>query len=255
MFNKLKAGVIASLVYAACIIPAMALDFTFYAINSSPAGYTQNEQQQGYYVEILHRVAKRLDLVDPKVVIAPYPRIVNALIRNQDGVVVTCLFPNESFTENIYQPRKVASFQTSIVSLPDAPINWDNLAGKKIGTLRGASKVYGEIFHQAVEDEQLKLVAMSSYSQALKMLEAKRIDGFAGSLGVILSLADQQQLALAAPANITKRDSMITISVSPSVKNGNEVVAQVDEIIQQMIASGEIQDIVERYLPDEIQQR
>jgi ABC-type amino acid transport substrate-binding protein len=229
--------------------------YRFYALNSKPAGFEEGGEPKGYYADILKLVAQRLALDDAKVAVVPYPRIVNELLHNEQGVVISCLFPNKKFDQSIHQPIAVASFQTAVVSLADKPFTWDNFEGKRVASLRGASKVYGLKLYDAAEQGQVTMLSASTYSQALKLLEAGRVDGFAGNLGLISNLAQEMDIELAQPAYLTSTKSYITISIAPNTANAEQILQDIELSVQQLLKSGEIQDIVESYLPKAIQER
>lgn len=240
--------------FSYCLSAMQSGDFyRFYALNSKPAGYMEDGEAKGYYVDILKLLAQRMALDDGKVSVVPYPRIINQLMHNEQGVVISCLFPNKKFAGVIHQPIAVASFQTAVVSLADKPFTWDNFEGKKVASLRGASKVYGKILHDAAEQEKVTMMSASTYSQALRLLEAGRIDGFAGSLAIIFSLAQAMEIELAEPAYLNTAHSYITISIAPNTANAKHILQNIESHIQQLLISGEIQDILDSYLPKSVQ--
>lgn len=229
--------------------------FKFYAIGVSPAGFKEGKEVKGYYVDVLKRVGEQLGIAEPKMFLGPYPRLLKALNDNNAGFVLTCLFPSGKFNENVKQPTKVGHFTTGIISLKGSPLTWDTIKGKRIATVKGASKVYGGKFHTAVENKTFKLVSVTDYDQAMKMLKANRIDGFAGNVAPLLNRAKAINLDIDEPLVITEKVSMITVSVAPGTPNGEETVAKIGKIVDDMLASGEIQDIIESYLPEAVQPR
>ena len=232
-----------------------AADFKFYAINSSPAGFKDGTGVKGYYVDILKRVGEELGIASPKISLGPYPRLLKALNKNNKGYVLTCLFPSPKFGDKVVQPSKVGHFTTGIISMKGSPLSWDAIKGKRIATVKGASKVYGQKFHENVENKIIKLVSVTDYSQGMKMLKANRVDGFAGSLGPILKQVKAVGLDIEEPLKITDKVSMITVSVAPGTENGEAMVAKISKIVEKMLASGEIQNIIESYLPEAVQLR
>jgi len=234
---------------------AFSTDFTYYGISTTPAAFKDGNDIKGYYAEILQRVGEELGQGDIKVNLAAYPRIFHALNENTSGFVLTCLFPNAKFNDKIHQPIKVAHFKTGIISMSGKPFTWDNYSGKNVATVKGASAVYGAKFHDLVESGDIKITSVTDYDQAMKMLQAGRIDGFAGNLGPMIKEVKKDGLDIAEPAVITEKISMITISAAPGTPNIDETVAKVKMIVEGMLASGEIQDIIEKYLPDEVQPR
>jgi ABC-type amino acid transport substrate-binding protein len=236
-------------------IKVIAANFAFYAINSSPAAYYKDNAVRGYYADILARVAQELGISDVKITLAPYPRIVHELNSNTQGFVLTCLFPSGLFNQKVHQPSHVGLFQTGIISMQNSPINWDNIQGKRVATVKGASEVYGSKFHDKVTNGEITLVSVTDYSQALKMLSTNRIDGFAGNLGPILSAAKSENIPLAPPAVITEKRSMITVSVALGTPDGDKMVAKIGKIVSNLLKTGEIQDIIEKYLPEDKQPR
>lgn len=230
-------------------------NFSFYSINVAPSGYKDGSEVKGYYVDILKRIGEELGVADAKVSLAPYPRLLKALNDNSSGFVLTCLFPSGKFNEKVSQPTKIGHFTTGIISLKGNPLSWDSVNGKRIATIKGASKVYGGKFHQKVEDKTIKLVSVGDYDQALKMLKAKRIDGFAGNLAPLLNRAKSINLDIDEPLVITEKVSMITISAAPGTANVDATVAKIGAIVDAMLASGEIQNIIESYLPEAVQPR
>lgn len=229
--------------------------FKFYAIDVSPAGFTEGKEVKGYYVDILKRVGEELGIANPKMFLGPYLRLLKALNDNNSGFVLTCLFPSGKFNEKIKQPTKVGHFTTGVISLKGSPLSWDTIQGKRIATVKGASKVYGGKLHAAVENKTIKLVPVTNYEQAMKMLKAHRIDGFAGNLAPLLNRAKAMNLDIEKPLVITEKVSMITVSVAQGTPNGEETVAKIGGIVDAMLASGEIQDIIESYLPEAVQPR
>jgi ABC-type amino acid transport substrate-binding protein len=243
------------LAFVSMSFTSTAEDFQFYAINSSPAGFKDGTGVKGYYVDILKRVSEELGVTSPKISLGPYPRLLKALNENSKGYVLTCLFPSPKFGDKVSQPSKVAHFTTGIITMKGSPLSWDAMKGKRIATVKGASKVYGQKFHEYVENKTIKLVSVTDYSQAMKMLKANRIDGFAGNLGPILNQVKAVGLDIAEPLVITEKVSMITVSVAPGTENGDAMVAKIGKIVESMLASGEIQDIIESYLPEAKQPR
>lgn len=234
---------------------AFAVDYAFYSLNSKPAGFNDGGTVKGYYADILKRLGAELGVADPKVNLGPYPRVLKALNDNANGIVITILFPSGRFSEKVNQPADVGHFETGIISMKNAPVNWDNIAGKRISTVKGASKVYGDKFHTMTEDGTIKLGSVTDYNQAIKMLSVGRIDGFAGSLGPILNDVKGRGLDIAPPAVITNKISKITISVAPGTPDGAALVSKIGQIVDGMRASGEIQGIIEGYLPEAKQPR
>lgn len=232
-----------------------ATEFTFYSLNSKPASYQDGGRVVGYYADVLRRVGEELGLGQVKINMGPYPRIAHALNENSNGIVVTCLFPSSAFQERVHQPTSVGTFETGIISLKNFPLSWDSINGKRVATVRGASKVYGDKFHKLVQDGSITLVSVTDYAQAMKMLGAGRIDGFASNLGPTLAQVKSQKLDISDPLVITEKVSMITVSVAPGTADGDKIVTQIGEIVDKMRASGEIQDIIEKYLPDAKQPR
>lgn len=232
-----------------------AQEFNFYSMNVSPAGYKEGGAVKGYYADILKRVGEELGVADVKVTLGPYPRLLKALNDNTSGFVLTCLFPSNRFNELVKQPNKVGYFTTGIVTLKGSPLTWDTITGKKIATVKGASKVYGDTFHSQVESGAIKLVSVTDYDQAIKMLKAGRIDGFAGNLAPLLNRVKAVKLDIDEPLVITEKVSMITVSVAPGTADADATVAKIGDIVNKMIASGEIQNIIESYLPEAVQPR
>lgn len=229
--------------------------FKFYAMGVSPAGFKEGKEVKGYYVDILKRVGEELGVTDPKMFLGPYPRLLKALNENNSGFVLTCLFPSDKFNEKVQQPAKVGNFATGVISLKGSPLTWDTIKGKRIATVKGASKVYGGKFHNVVESNTIEFVTVTDYEQGIKMLKAHRIDGFAGSLAPLLSGTKAINLDIDEPLVISNKVSMITVSVAPGTPNGEETVAKIGKIINGLLASGEIQDIIESYLPEAVQPR
>ncbi|MEE1674195.1 transporter substrate-binding domain-containing protein [Agarivorans aestuarii] len=229
--------------------------YRFYALNSKPAGFQEEGETKGYYVDILKLIALSLAVDDAKVAVVPYPRIINELLYNEQGVVISCLFPNKKFDGLVHQPVAVASFQTAVVSLAQNPFTWDSLEGKRVASLRGASKVYGQRLYDAAELGQVTMLSASNYPQALKLLKIGRIDGFAGNLGLISNLAQEMDIELAQPAHLNTTQSYITISIAPDTANAEQILQDIALNVQQLLERGEIQDIVESYLPKAIQER
>lgn len=232
-----------------------AQEFSFYAIGVSPAGYKDGGDVKGYYADILKRVGEELGVADVKISLGPYPRLLKALNENTSGFVLTCLFPSNRFNSQVKQPFKVGHFTTGIVTLKGSPLTWSTVAGKKIATVKGASKVYGDDFHTRVESGEIKLISVTDYEQAFKMIKAGRIDGFAGNLAPILNRVKAIKLDIDEPLIITEKVSQITVSVAPGTPNADATVAKIGEIVKGMINSGEIQDIIESYLPEATQPR
>lgn len=229
--------------------------FKFYAIGVSSVGFKEAKESRGYYADILKRVSEELGISDPQIFLGPYPRLLKALNGNNSGFVLTCLFPSDDFNEKVKQPAAVGVFTTGIISLKGSPLNWDTIKGKRIATVKGASKVYGDKFHRAVENKTIQLVSVTGYDQALKMLNINRIDGFAGNLAPILNRAKAINVDIDEPLVIAEKTSMLTVSVAPGTKNGEETVAKIRDIVEAMLASGEIQNIIEAYLPEAKQPR
>lgn len=232
-----------------------AANFSYYAINVNPAAYQEGAVTKGYYAEILQRIAKELGQENAKINLAAYPRILHALNENTSGYVLTCLFPSSKFNEKVQQPSKVGHFQTGIISMNSSPFTWENAKGKKIATVKGASKVYGEKFHSMIESGEIKLAPVTDYKQAVSMLVAGRIDGFAGNLGPLLARIKSENIDIAEPAIITEKISKITVSIAPGTPDGDATLAKINEIVTKLLASGEIQGIIEKYLPDAPQPR
>lgn len=249
-----KKGLFASVLALVFSAQAFAVDYSFYALDSKPGGFNEGGVVKGYYADILTRIGEELGVV-PKVTIAPYARILGAMNENTSGVAMTILFPSPAFGELVSQPVEVGHFDTAVVSMSNNPVTWDNIDGKRIASIKGASKVYGAKLHDKVEAGEIKMGSMASYDQALKMLAAGRIDGFAGSLAPMLSEIRNKGIDIAEPAIIANKISRITISVAPGTADGDAIVAQISDIVNGMIASGEIQDIIESYLPDAVQPR
>lgn len=247
--------IIASTITILLTCQAYSAEFSYYAMNVNPAAYQEGGVTKGYYAEILQRIAKELGQDTVKINLAAYPRILHALNENNSGYVLTCLFPSSKFNEKVNQPSKVGHFQTGIVSMKSSPFTWENAKGKKVATVKGASKVYGKKFHDMIESGEIKLTPVTDYKQAISMLSAGRIDGFAGNLGPLLARIKSENIDIAEPAIITEKISNITISVAPGTPDGDETLAKINDIVTKLLASGEIQDIIEKYLPDAPQPR
>ena len=247
--------IIASAVATLLTCQAYAADFSYYAINVNPAAYQEGAVTKGFYAEILQRIAKELGQNNIKINLAAYPRILHALNENTSGYVLTCLFPSPKFNEKVHQPSKIGNFQTGIISMKNSPLTWENAKGKKVATVKGASKVYGEKFHNMVENGDINLISTTDYKQAVSMLVAGRIDGFAGNLGPLLSKIKSENIDIAEPAIITEKISNITISVAPGTPDGDATIDKINGIVTKLLANGEIQDIIEKYLPNSPQPR
>ncbi|MGY5452713.1 substrate-binding periplasmic protein [Agarivorans sp. MS3-6] len=234
---------------------AEAETFSYYSINFTPAAYQSDDGITGYYADILRRVAEELGQNPIDINLVPYPRMARILNNNQNEVIIACLFPSANFKPHIYQPTSVGTFETAVVTLQNSPLNWDSIIDKRVATVRGASKVYGEKFHDLVLNNSIKLIAVKDYYQGIQMLKAGRIDAFAGNLYATLVMAADEDIALSEPMLISEKQSMITISIAPHIENGDQIVAQVSDIVNKMRDSGELQDIIEKYLPNAEQQR
>lgn len=231
------------------------VDYSFYVLDSKPAGFNDGSKVAGYYADVLVRIGEELGVSSPQVTLAPYARILGALNDNTSGISMTILFPSPSFGDKVHQPAEVGHFETAVVSMKSNPINWDNINGKRIASIKGASKVYGAKLHDKVESGDIKLGSMANYDQALNMLSAGRIDGFAGNLAPMMSEIRAKGLDISDPAIIANKISRITVSVAPGTPNGDALVAEIGAIVNSMRASGEIQNIIESYLPDAKQPR
>lgn len=234
---------------------AFAVDFRYYSIASKPAGFKEGNEIKGYYADILARIGEELGDSSPEVTVAPYPRILSEMNNNSSGVALTILFPSSRFGDLVSQPSDVGFFPTAIISMKSSPVTWENINGMNIASLQGASQVYGAKFHDKVEAGDIKLSSMTTYDQALQMLKVGRIDGFAGNLGPMMSEIKAKGLDIAEPAIIANKVSRITVSVAPSTPNGDAIVSQIGDIVKGMLDSGEIQNIIESYLPDAKQPR
>lgn len=232
-----------------------AQEFAFYAINFKPAAYLENDEKKGYYVEILSRIARQLGASSSEVILAPYPRIQAELNNNEDKIVITCLFPSVGFNEKVFQPSSIGHFDTGIISMKNNPVTWNNILNKRIATVKGASKAYGELFHRLVLNQQIQLISVSDYDQALLMLGKGRIDAFAGNLPAMLFDANNRGMRLAESLTINHRVSRITISVGSNIKDAELWLTKIAGIVDKMRDSGEIQTIIEAYLPDAVQPR
>lgn len=250
--------------YTKVVLLALVLTFSsnvfaqqvvFYAINYKPAAYYEGGKKQGYYVEILDLVAKQLGYPDAEIILAPYPRIQAELNNNVDKVVITCLFPSTSFNHKVQQLASVAYFDTGIISMRESPITWNNIFGKKIGSVKGASLAYGKYFNKLVVKDRVKIIPVSGYKQGLMMLKRGRVDAFAGNLPAILLDAEARELDLAESLTISHKASKVTVSVGTNLTNGQEIVERISSAVNQLKQRGEFQSIVERYLPKAIQPR
>lgn len=251
--KKLYATVILWLVFIPITALATPPTFKFYALDARPVGYKEGEQVKGYYADILRRVSEELNIENPRLVTAPFSRIFHSLNDNSSGYVLTCLFNNEDFADHVYQPQAIAHFKTGVISIPSAPFTWENSLGKRVATIRGASKSYGKKFHYKVANGDLDLVPVTNYTHAVRMLKNSRIDGFAGNLAVILYQTKTVDVEFARPEVITQKTSSITISVAPGTPDGEETVKKIATIVAKMQSSGEIKRIIDSYLPKSAQ--
>ncbi len=243
-------------VFFVTLIPSVyAEDFSFYALEAFPAAYKENGNVRGYYADILRRVGEEIGQEDIRVIVAPYSRILYELNENTSGFVLTCLFPNTKFNDNVYQPSNVAYFKTGVISMSSDPFTWKNATGKRVATVRGASQVYGDKFHDRIESGDIELISVTDYQHAMRMLRAGRINGFAGNLGPILYNIKNENLAFAEPAVIAEKISKITISAAIGAVSAEETVKKVGQVVERLLANGEIQAIIENYLPNVPQPR
>ena len=87
------------------------------------------------------------------------------------------------------------------------------------------------------------------------MLIAGRIDEIARNSAPIASQIKPNGFQISEPAVIANKTSKITVSIAPGTVGGDAIVAQIVKLVEGMIATSEIQDIIESYMPDAVQPR
>jgi len=225
------------------------------AIESEPASYYDGILKKGFYVDILREFSKRLNIKSASdVSITPYPRILNMLNNNQDGYVVSILFPDTSLIDSVAQLSPVGYFNNAIISLKGNPITWSNLKGKNIAIMRGTRKSYGNRVTQLINANEIFITPITLFEQGVKMLSLERVDGNLGPIGGTLYWLDRinpdNKIIISEPLIINQLISNLVVSVSPNINESSRkaMLERMDKTIVELVNEGVVKDMIESYI-------
>lgn len=227
---------------------------SFVVIESDRVGYYDGETLKGFWVDVLRELSHRLDEnAVPAISIAPFTRIVEIFRSNNDGYVVSILFPDSLFENSTVQVVPVAYFEMGIISLEKQAITWENITDKKIAMVLGTEGSYGPRFKQLVKSNVIAINHITRHEQGLKMLVAGRVDGILGTMDDVRYLIKKAGLetekSLAKPLILNNMAVMLTVSVAPDIspKRSREMLTRMKNIIKAMDREEFIQNAIKSY--------
>jgi len=158
--------------------------FSVGVVDFSPLGYIKHNDVKGFHAEIALAISKEID-ANFELRLLPYQRIEKFLISGElDFAILHISHSEELFSVTLGELFKAKNLIISTRS--NSFFTFDDLKGKTIGKIRGAS------YDQRLElDESIKIFETNSYQQAIHMLFKGRIDAFAGTESIIYHVAEE----------------------------------------------------------------
>lgn len=232
-------------------------NITLLAFASEPIAYNENQTNKGIYVDILKEFGSRLGLKkDFSVDIVPFPRLLKMLENNDDGYIVSILFPNPKITPSVIQSVPVVHFTNGIISLRKNPLSLSNLNGSDIVTIRGTEFSYGDDFTQMIDDNIISIVSVTQAIQGIKMLLLGRVDGYFGPIILqkywLQKSGYKWQNEIEEPLVFNEQIARLTISIASNIdpENANSMVKKMGIAMKSISDDRFIEKTIEVYIPN-----
>ncbi len=192
---------------------------------------------EGVYASVFKRLSERSGCaIETR--LTPIPRAVMEVSRGAAGA--TIMLDRKDLNENAVALGEVAELRIEVWLPLGSPLSGlADLAGKKIGVLRGPS--YHEGFDQ---DTRILKHPVTNPLQQLEMLRKGRLDGAIGVRENFLRAASQMKISAAAyapPIELGRR--VVKLWVAPELRNA-PCAEQLTKALKDMRRDGEINQII-----------
>ena len=191
----------------------------------------------GVYAAVFKRLSERSGC-PLETRLTPIPRAVMEVSRG--AASLTIMLDRKDLNESAVELGEVADLRIEVWLPPGSPLNsLADLAGKKVGVLRGPS--YHEGFDQ---DPRILKHPVTNPLQQLEMLRKGRLDGAIGVRENFLVAASQLQISPAAyapPIELGRR--IVKLWVTPGMR-GTACAEQLGKALKDMRRDGEINRLI-----------
>jgi polar amino acid transport system substrate-binding protein len=216
----------------------------------------EGEEIIGVDIEIGKAIAKELG-VELKIENAEFDSIVASISSGKGDVAITGLTITEERKQQVdFSPPYVDSVQYLILPNDSDIETMEDLAGKSIGAQTGTTGemlVQEEIDNGVLKDKKTTLVQHKSAPTAMQDLIVGRIDAVVIDELVAIEIAAQNDSYKAMPF-VYETGTPVTEQFGVAIKKGNEDLLRViDKVINELLASGQIEAWIEEYSGDKYQ--
>lgn len=209
------------------VVTSCVIDLSFWSS-------VEGDSKRGIYHDLHRELYRRADIEDFRIVVAPYPRLLDLLETGQCDVS-TSLPPRQ--LSNLLLGTRYWQIRVGVVAAQGRALSdYQSLRGLRIGLLKDATM--GVSFD---DDLELTKVQSPRFSNLVDMLAHGHIDAIAGDLDVISGIAEQKQLPLGASLVMQSMELKFIMPANSAVA---EQFDRLDQIWQQMVAEGYVRERV-----------
>ena len=211
-----------------------------------PFSYYEGNALTGYDIELAYRFAQWMG-ADLEFQIYDYSAIVPAAVSGKVDVVMANLqYTDERAESGLIYSDELYSGRNAILVRDDTQRKRgvynaiSELDGKRIGIQTGT--IYDDLAQQALPDASLSF--FNNYSDMVVALKANKIDAFPGDeLLLRMMVAEDEQLAIM-DEPLNQADCAYAL---PKTAKGDRLRAELDAWLESIEASGELEQIVQKW--------